>query len=101
MLRPIVQSLVRGQPLLLAAFARYLVDIEIAISSAGKEQELAVRRPAVQIGWTDGGDPAGLASFDRDGINVGPVLILLRMMTDGYHLSFESEDLIIVVIGGV
>src|SRR6185295_14524291 len=54
----------------------------------------------MQIRRALSGNPAWLASLNRNGIDDGPILVILAVIADGQHLAVERKHVIVVVAGG-
>src|SRR5215471_13657681 len=87
--RSIVESLFGRQLELLPASGSNLIDIELTVSSAGKDQELAVRGPAMHVRRALRGDPEWLAAANRNSIDNRPVSVFSWLVADAEHLAIK------------
>src|SRR5262245_19451778 len=65
----VVQPLGRRQAFLLAAFGGNAVYVELAVALTAEDERLAVRRPAVPVGWPRRRDELGRAAGDRQRVD--------------------------------
>src|SRR5579883_3034575 len=98
-LRAVVQALGCGQARLLAAGRRDAVNVKLTVTLATENQRLALGRPPVPVGRTQGRDELGGAATDRQRVDerLPPSL---RLVADGQQHAIRRDAVIVVTAGG-